>query len=161
MYLIATPCREERDRSRPRRRTDRSYTPPCKVRRRAEREEETRKHHVHDWSSTMGWQNSANPPFVPQNPHAIRTDELHAHATSTVPSSTSFSQSTKPGRLLHPNPLLPMIPDQDASSFRPSPAIPHVALRNTYSEAFVAWTQEVVKRKTDKGSRPTYKSIAS
>ena len=52
-------------------------------------------------------------------------------------------------------------PDPDAFSFRPLP----VALRNAHTQPFVAWTQEeldeLVKRKSDKDARATYKSIAS
>ena len=40
-----------------------------------------------------------------------------------------------------------------------------IALRNAYHEPFTAWTQgeldEMVRRKKDKDSRPTYKTIAS
>ena len=39
-----------------------------------------------------------------------------------------------------------------------------IALRNAYREPFTAWTQgeldEMVRRKKDKDSRPTYKTIA-
>ena len=104
LSLLTMPRREERDRSRPRHRRDRSYTPPHKVRRRAEREEEAKMPDVQDW----------------------------------IPS------------------------DADASSFRPSPAIPHgppsilrlftVPLRNAYPQPVVAWSQEevdeLIKRKT-------------
>ena len=65
-------------------------------------------------------------------------------------------------------------PHPGASSFRPSPTVVHgprellqeftVALRNARLEPFTAWTQgeldEMVRRKKDKDSRPTYKTIA-
>ena len=57
--------------------------------------------------------------------------------------------------------------------FRPSPTVVHgprvlqeftIALCNAYREPFTAWTQgeldEMVRRKKDKDSRPTYKTIA-
>ena len=56
----------------------------------------------------------------------------------------------------------------------PSPTVVHgprellqeftIALRNAYREPFTAWTQgeldDMVRRKKDKDSRPTYKTIA-
>ena len=81
-----------------------------------------------------------------------------------------------------PGQTTPTTPDSDsdgsvrphpgASSFRPSPTVVHgprellqeftIALRNTHREPFTAWTQgeldEMVRRKKDKDSRPTYRS---
>ena len=65
-------------------------------------------------------------------------------------------------------------PHPGASSFRPSPTVIHgprellqeftIALRNAHREPFTAWTQgeldEMVRRKKDKDSRPTCKTIA-
>ena len=65
-------------------------------------------------------------------------------------------------------------PHPGASSFRPSPTVVHgprellqeftIALRDAHREPFTAWTQgeldEMVRRKKDKDSRPTYKTIA-
>ena len=65
-------------------------------------------------------------------------------------------------------------PDPEAASVRPTPRVQHgpsclldsfpVAMRTDYPHPFQAWTQaqldELVRRKTDKDSRPTYKSIA-
>ena len=83
-----------------------------------------------------------------------------------------------------PGQMTPTTPDSDsdgsvrphlgASSFRPSPTVVHgprellqeftIALRNAHREPFTAWTQgeldKMVRRKKDKGSRPTYKTIA-
>ena len=93
-------------------------------------------------------------------PHAIIcNNRAPGHASSTTPDSDSDG-SVRP----HPG----------ASSFRPSPTVVHgprellqeftIALRNEYLEPFTAWTQgeldEMVRRKKDKDSRPTYKTIA-
>ena len=65
-------------------------------------------------------------------------------------------------------------PDPEAASVRPPPRAQHgpsclldscrVAMRTDYPHPFQAWTQtqldELIRRKTDKDSRPTYKSIA-
>ena len=99
------------------------------------------------------------PPPRPLAPNAARNDRAPGHASSTTPDSDSDG-SVRP----HPG----------ASSFRPSPTVVHgplellqeftIALRNEYLEPFTAWTQgeldEMVRRKKDKGSRPTYKTIA-
>ena len=95
-------------------------------------------------------------PHAPSAPHGGREP---GQMTPTTPDSDSDG-SVRP----HP----------DASSFRPSPTVVHgprellqeftIALRNAHREPFTAWTQgeldEMVRRKKDKGSRPTYKTIA-
>ena len=92
----------------------------------------------------------------PLAPIAARNDRAPGHASPTTPDSDSDG-SVRP----HPG----------ASSFRPSPTVVHgprellqeftIALRNAYLEPFTAWTQgELDRRKKDKDSRPTYKTIA-
>ena len=97
------------------------------------------------------------PPPRPLAPNAARNDREPGHASSTTPDSDSDG-SVRP----HPG----------ASSFRPSPTVVHgprellqeftTALRNVHLEPFKAWTQgeldEMVRRKKDKDSRPTYKT---
>ena len=99
------------------------------------------------------------PPPRPLAPHLPRSDREPGQASSTTPDSDSDG-SVRP----HPG----------ASSFRPSPTVVHgprellqeftIALRNVHLEPFTAWTQgeldEMVRRKKDKDSRPTYKTIA-
>ena len=99
------------------------------------------------------------PPPRPLAPGAIHGAREPGQTTPTTPDSDSDG-STRP----HPG----------ASSFRPSPTVVHgprellqeftIALRNAYREPFTAWTQgeldDMVRRKKDKDSRPTYKTIA-
>ena len=99
------------------------------------------------------------PPPRPLAPFAAHGDREPGQTTPTTPDSDSDG-SVRP----HPG----------ASSFRTSPTVVHgprellqeftIALRNAYREPFMAWTQgeldEMVRRKKDKDSRPTYKTIA-
>ena len=99
------------------------------------------------------------PPPCPLAPFATHGGREPGQTTPTTPDSDSDG-SIRP----HPG----------ASSFRPSPTVVHgprellqeftIALRNAYREPFTAWTQgeldEMVRRKKDKDSRPTYKTIA-
>ena len=92
-------------------------------------------------------------PLAPLAPHGGREP---GQMTPTTPDSDSDG-SVRP----HPG----------ASSFRPSCTVVHgprellqeftIALRNAHREPFTAWTQgeldEMVRRKKDKDSRPTYK----
>ena len=89
---------------------------------------------------------------------------MHANrGPVTTPTSTPDSDSDHSIR-----------PHRGASSFRSSPTVVHgprellqeftTALRNAYHEPFTAWMHgeldEMVRRKKDKGARPTYKTIA-
>ena len=99
------------------------------------------------------------PPPRPLAPLPPRNGREPGQTSSTTPDSDSDG-SVRP----HPG----------ASSFRPSPTVVQgprellqeftIALRNAHLEPFTAWTQgeldEMVRRKKDKDSRPTYKTIA-
>ena len=98
------------------------------------------------------------PPPRPLAPFAAHGGREPEQTTPTTPDSDSDG-SVRP----HPG----------ASSFRPLPTVVHgprellqeftIALRNAYREPFTAWTHELdemVRRKKDKDSRPTYKTIA-
>ena len=99
------------------------------------------------------------PPSRPLAPLPPRSGREPGQASPTTPDSDSDGS---------------VCPHPGASSFRPSPTVVHgprellqdftIALRNAHLEPFTAWTQgeldEMVRRKKDKDSRPTYKTIA-
>ena len=125
-----------------------------------------------------------------RSPTRIRTRPLDTSSTWYLPALSPPRVTPRPlahlpphsGR--EPGQTSPTTPDSDsdgsvcthpdASSFRPSPTVVHgprellqeftIALRNAHREPFTAWTQgeldEMVRRKKDKDSRPTYKTIA-
>ena len=85
-------------------------------------------------------------------PRALaHNDSAPEHASSPTPDSDSDG-SIRP----HPGPAVVHGPRKLQHDFT-------IALRNAYHEPFTAWTQgeldEMVRRKKDKDSRPTYKTI--
>ena len=119
LSLLAIPRRVERDRSRFWHRRERSYTPPHKVRRRAE---ETRTQEVQDWSAMMGWQNSASTPFVSQNPMAsTQMNYMPAPPAPFLP---------PPG--FHHFPPLNFTQPVPAATFPPDPAPRDLGLHQTF-----------------------------